>query len=272
MIDYIILLQEADAMKRTAAIILAFLTLVLFTACAGSGKTDSNGQTADPSAAAVSGKDYEGGWYDVVSQRCGMVITPLSDNQYKVDISWGSSAYESTEWTMTAEFDKSDGTLRYTDGKSQTVCYDTEDSEPVYDVHYTDSTGYLKFVKDRIFWSDEKDPETSDSRLFIASYEPEDFPKDIKYFGFYFCEDDASSVEIYYDKGVMMVTMDITRLASMSGTAVYDEETDSLYAVVTDPSEQPMELRLKKTDGVLTVTVENSVWDYIHNGDTFVFS
>lgn len=261
--------------KKAIVLLLSFMTLLTLAACSG-GKEDTsgNGQTGGTPAAAdaaASGNDYEGSWYDIVSQRCGMTIDAASDNKYNVKVMWGSSAYETTEWIMTAEFNRSDGTLRYTDGKKQTVSYDTEDSDPVYDVIHTGSAGFLRYQNGRIYWSDEKDHESSDGRLFMNSYE--EMPDDLKYLGFYYRDDDASSVEIYYDKGAMMITIDITRLCSMSGSAYYDEEKGVLVAVVSDPNENPMDLSLKKTEtGGLTVTVTNSTWDYIQNGDIFDFT
>jgi hypothetical protein len=98
--------------------------------------------------------DYYGGtWWDLYSQRCYMEITSYNDALF-VAISWGHSAFESSEWRMTAFYNPATGKFHYNDCKYSILSSDDygNDVETIQYVNgsgtiYISSNGYL-------YWED----------------------------------------------------------------------------------------------------------------------
>ena len=99
---------------------------------------------------------YLGTWWDLYSQRCSLDITAMGDNQFRVNIQWGSGGYSGTEWTMTAWYDNATGFLNYQDGRE--VIYEYNDIGARQDqVVYTDGTGRFYISNGYLYWVDDKE-------------------------------------------------------------------------------------------------------------------
>ena len=89
--------------------------------------------------------DFTGDYHDDIAGRGNISITPAGEeNQYNVTVHWGSSAFESAEWTMTATYYDSTGLLEYSDGTYFIRTY-TDEENYTDDVKYTDGGGCFWF-------------------------------------------------------------------------------------------------------------------------------
>lgn len=61
--------------------------------------------------------DYIGDWEDLYSQRAGLSIEDIGNNQLKAEIGWSNSAVSSTNWTFICSYQDNTGNLDCTNGK-----------------------------------------------------------------------------------------------------------------------------------------------------------
>lgn len=272
-------------MKKIIAIILALITALSLTACFGGVHPSEEAPAPDstaPDSTAVDnipapvkpadGLEYAGSWMDFASQRAGMVITQADDSSYEVNVHWGSSAWEAVEWVMHAAYDPESGKLVYSDGSERIVTYSDESSDPTIQVLYEGSVGAFTLLGDRVTWTDDKDPDASDGRIFIKA-DTENVPDDLRFIGF-FVMDDSSQLDITYKPdGTFGVDMSIYRLASFDGgKGVYDSLNDALLVTAEDPNGNPIEFTLTKAEDYgVKVDVSNSTWDLLPTGESFLF-
>ncbi len=131
------------------------------TAPADSTVADENGQTAN----------FEGQWYEEIAGRGVIEIESTGDDTYSILVHWGSSAFESANWTMVGTYDPSTGKLEYTDAKYYIITFEDEENY-TEDVRYEDGTGEFWITEDgKLGWiSDrsEDDGITGDS-VFVNS-------------------------------------------------------------------------------------------------------
>ena len=105
---------------------------------------------------------YAGHFYDEVSQRCNIEITKSdsfdTDYTYNVTVRWSSSAFDTTEWTFSGQFNGR-GVLSYTNCESKHYVTTSDDSEPQVTVDYSNGTGYLSVSergdKTGFVWNDD---------------------------------------------------------------------------------------------------------------------
>lgn len=103
---------------------------------------------------------YVGSFGDSVSQRARMDIVENSDGTYGVKVSWASSAWENSVWTMTAEFEYNENLgawiLVYSDCKNVDAYY-ADSGEVSETVIYENGSGMLYLDKNQsVLWQDEK--------------------------------------------------------------------------------------------------------------------
>lgn len=97
--------------------------------------------------------DYIGEWGDSYSQRCFMTISDGDTDEYYIEISWSSSAWETTEWYLLAQYNDTTGELNYIG-----TCYDliyTEDGDETVETVYADGTGKFYFDDGYLHWQDD---------------------------------------------------------------------------------------------------------------------
>lgn len=97
------------------------------------------------------GSGVAGYWWDIISERALLTVedVPGSD-KLKVRVDWGSSAFENTVWTMTADYDAATGRLSYKDCEKKNVVT-AEDGAETETVEYTNGEGYFTLVKEGFF-------------------------------------------------------------------------------------------------------------------------
>lgn len=103
-------------------------------------KTQQTGKNQISNSGTQRADEFTGTWMDENSQRCMMEIT-ANQGKYSVEISWGSSAMETTTWKFTGTYDDKKGGIVYQNCVCQNETYDN--NKKSVDVVYKDGTGLL---------------------------------------------------------------------------------------------------------------------------------
>lgn len=125
-----------------------------------------NGQVSKESASEKNVPDetvknmYVGSFGDSVSQQARMDIVENKDGTFGVEVSWTSSAWENSTWTMTAELEYNEKlsawVLAYSDCKNVDAFY-ADSGEMTETVIYENGSGILYLVGNQsVLWQDEK--------------------------------------------------------------------------------------------------------------------
>ena len=97
-----------------------------------------------------------GTWDDRYSQRATMEVRGGKNNVYRIHIHWGSTAFESEDWTMTGTFNDTTGELTYKDCTRTTITFDEEGNE-TDEVHYRNGTGKFLYNNGELTWQSDND-------------------------------------------------------------------------------------------------------------------
>jgi len=97
-----------------------------------------------------------GTWDDRYSQRATMEVRGGKNNVYRIHIHWGSTAFESEDWTMTGTFNDTTGELTYQDCTRTTITFDEEGNE-TDEVHYRNGTGKFLYNNGELTWQSDND-------------------------------------------------------------------------------------------------------------------
>ncbi len=151
---------------------------------ASSGASDASSEAApdessqaasaaeETSSAAETAEDedvYAGTYVEEVAGRGVITITNAGGNVYNVSVSWPSSAFETSYWEMSGEFNGR-AVLNYDNCKKTTVTY-AEDGSSTEEIVYENGTGYLQMA-DRdadtitVNWSDDKE-DAANGSVFV---------------------------------------------------------------------------------------------------------
>ncbi len=103
-----------------------------------------------------------GTWDDKMSQRATMEIRGGKGKTYQIHVHWGSTAFESDNWTMTGTFNDTTGELTYKDCKRVTTTLNEEDGPETEEVHYTNGTGKFLYKNGELSWRADNDPDVND--------------------------------------------------------------------------------------------------------------
>lgn len=123
----------------------------------------------DASAAGQGPDEMVGTWAEKIAGRGNIEIKKgAQEGRYDVQINWGSSAFETAVWTMTASSSGNDGVLTYDDGKMSVITF-SEDGTESEEVKYENGTGsfYLN-DKHQLVWQDDVD-HSGDDTVFIKA-------------------------------------------------------------------------------------------------------
>lgn len=98
--------------------------------------------------------DYYGGtWWDLNSQRCYMEIISYNDALF-VTVSWGHSAFETSEWKMTAFYNPATGKFHYNDCKYSILSSDDYGND-IETIQYVNGTGAIYIATNGyLYWED----------------------------------------------------------------------------------------------------------------------
>ena len=98
---------------------------------------------------------FEGQYY---AGRGNLSITGHDDGEYLIEVWWGSSASENSQWVMHGTYDESTETITYSDCVKEDFVIG-DNGEPTSDeIAYEGGTGSIKIVDDStIMWTDDQD-------------------------------------------------------------------------------------------------------------------
>ncbi len=85
-----------------------------------------------------------------------MEVRGGKNNVYRIHIHWGSTAFESEDWTMTGTFNDTTGELTYKDCTRTTITFDEEGNE-TDEVHYRNGTGKFLYNNGELTWQSDND-------------------------------------------------------------------------------------------------------------------
>ena len=103
-----------------------------------------------------------GTWDDKFSQRAVMEIRGGKGKTYQIHVHWGSTAFESENWTMTGTFNDTTGELTYKDCKRVTTTLDEADGPEQEEVHYTNGSGKFIYKNGELSWHADNDPDVNE--------------------------------------------------------------------------------------------------------------
>ena len=110
----------------------------------------------------------EGTYYDTTSERAAAEVKSLGNDAYAITVHWADSAFEYTEWTMTAVMGE-DGTLSYQDCVEKLVSQ-AEEGEPVETVANLIPDGFFIPTENAIAWTGAAEESCRDC-VFVYSEE-----------------------------------------------------------------------------------------------------
>ena len=111
-------------------------------------------QSPAPSADQATGSPvqrYSGRWG---SGRCTVDVIGEANNSVVIKVSWGSSASERAEWTMSGNFDEDGSTVYYTDGVKKIVTFNEDGSVKSTEEVYVGGKGSFIFKDNTMTWED----------------------------------------------------------------------------------------------------------------------
>ena len=105
--------------------------------------------------------DLTGSWSDSFSQRAVMDITGGKNGVYQIHVHWGSTAFESDNWTMTGTFDEAAGVLSYKDCTCSTVTLDENGNNEKTVVKYKNGSGKFLYKNGELRWQADNDTDVN---------------------------------------------------------------------------------------------------------------
>ena len=154
-------------MKNTKKSLLCLLMALVL--ALGMAACSAKEETADePAKETFSAGDMVGTWADKTAGRATIEIAPAGeDGRYAILVSWGNSAFETYQWTMTAE--AVENNVLYYDDCTHTIVTLAEGAkEPSVEEVYTGGHGQFALLgTNEIQWTDDIDNAGGDV-LFIS--------------------------------------------------------------------------------------------------------
>ena len=123
---------------------------------------------ADPTSAADdetrSLADFAG---EYQSGRCGISIIDNGNNEATIEVHWGSSATESTDWRMSGTFDPDTMRINYPGAVKTNSVFAEDGTQTEANEEYNDGYGRIQFFGDgTLAWQDEKEADQLQGMTF----------------------------------------------------------------------------------------------------------
>lgn len=174
-------------------------------------------ETEPPAAESPDPENFTGEWVDTNSGRCFMTITCGDGVNYDIEITWGSTASESSQWLFSGTYDAKEEGIVYSGKRLLVVC--DENGIRNETVTYDDGKGVIYIGRNgKLYWEDHKEDMGADctfKRSEVLETEEEEaysvpFARDWYKTYTYFCSPDTgSTLEMsYLDGGYMQVIVD----------------------------------------------------------------
>lgn len=98
--------------------------------------------------------EFNGLWYDTLTERCHMEIISVNDAYFDILIDWGSSATENSHWEFSGEYDADKGGIVYKDGIYCEEHYPENGGDVERNEIYHNGEGLIYFQGDALYWEE----------------------------------------------------------------------------------------------------------------------
>ena len=137
--------------KKWIVIVAALSTLLLLAGCGTAASDTEDASAADDGQNPV--MNFVGTY---VCDRAAMQIEADGDAGAKVSVSWGGSATETAEWTMSGPFDTEGLVIEYHDCVKKDVTYNEDGDVASEEEVYTGGHGFITFGENNtLTWQDD---------------------------------------------------------------------------------------------------------------------
>ena len=103
--------------------------------------------------------------------RANILVEADGTEGAKVSISWSSSAFEHSEWTMSGSFDEETHSISYDNCVMKTITYEDESDQGTEVINYENGTGTITFHEDgdlTLTWDDNQDHIADDTEFLFS--------------------------------------------------------------------------------------------------------
>lgn len=123
---------------------------------------DTTADTAEDETRSLA--DFAG---EYQSGRCGISIIDNGNNEATIEVHWGSSATESTDWKMSGTFDPDTMRINYTGAVKTNSVFAEDGTQTEANEEYNDGYGRIQFFGDgTLAWQDEKEADQLQGMTF----------------------------------------------------------------------------------------------------------
>lgn len=133
-------------MKKIVKFLLAAAILIGLAACAKKEEPAS-----EPAASVAVPEELYGSYYEEIAGRGHFTL-----DENGIVCNWSSSASETTEYRLPAEYDKENARLTYVNGVRTDTVYESE-TKSSSTVIYEDGTGYFEIDGNKLIWYNDKE-------------------------------------------------------------------------------------------------------------------
>lgn len=152
-------------MKKMLSLLLALAMVFVLAACAS--KAAPSGSEAEAAEPAEDGQNpimnFVGNY---ACDRASILVEADGVDGAKFSVSWGSSAWEHSEWTMSGKFDPDTLTVEYTDCVRKDVVFAEDGSVDSETVVYENGFGTIHFDNGDLYWKDDEE-HVADDMVFV---------------------------------------------------------------------------------------------------------
>lgn len=161
-------------MKKVLASVVAASLALATVGCAAQSNSADQAAT-DDTAAVEDGQNPVMNFIGTYAAgRATITVACQGASDALITVDWGTSASESSTWTMSGTLDTETLTVDYTNGTKTDIVW-AEDGTGEETVVYTDGTGSFTFEEyGGLTWNDEKEHVADGTTFEYTSYAPED--------------------------------------------------------------------------------------------------
>lgn len=225
-------------MKKVFSLLLVFVMLFALTACAAKDAPKGSEAGEAETAAADDGQNPVMNFVGTyASGRASILVEADGADGAKFTVTWGSSAWEHSEWVMSGRFDPETLTVEYSDCVRTDVEFAEDGSVKSETVVYENGFGTVRFDADdgSLRWKDDKE-HMADDMVFVNT-----------------------SVEADYSAVTAMSAADVELFAGMVRTAYINADWETIaehvrYPITVDGAELADAAALVSFLGERTVT------------------
>ena len=159
-------------MKKMFSVLLALAMLFSLAACAarnepaGSEPAGSEPAGSEPAASEDGQNPVMNFVGNYACDRASILVEADGADGAKLSVTWGSSAWEHSEWTMSGKFDPDTLTIEYSDCVRKDVAFAEDGSVASETVVYENGMGTVHFENDNLYWKDDEE-HMADDMVFV---------------------------------------------------------------------------------------------------------